>query len=276
MSKYLNPEVVCRAFERLSSRNIGGKVHLERTSVLMYFLSVDATCQHFGASCLDLNPDSSEGKYNRKQVEIEFTKLVLVESAHDGLKQVNELGKIDIDGTSPEKRISSNFLTVPLKKASSQMEPYYYPRRPKAPVLKMGPSATGKKWGVGYHDEWTTNFLTLLASIKSSTPLLDLALFVCRNCAFDDGVSDIFPALGAQLEKRFTKDMADFWISRIGKERVLALRIDVPFVDHYLSFARYHKGVTTFKRYDQMKKTELIGRIHQLESMMGLTGQAVK
>ena len=268
MSKYLNPELIRRAFERLSSRNIAGKVHLERTSVLMYFLSFDATCKHFNVNNLDLNPETLEGKHNRKQLELEFTKLVLVGNTHDGLKQVIELGKIDEAGNSPEKRISSNFLTVPLKKASGQVEPYYYPRRPKAPVLKMGPAATGKKWGVGYHDSWMSNFLALQTSIKSATPSLDLAVFVCRDCALDDGVNDLANALGDQLEKRFTKDMASFWVSRIVKERVLARHIDAPFVSHYSSFLGTHKAAAPAKRYEQMNKSELIERIRQLESML--------
>lgn len=272
MSKYLSPELVCKAFKRLSSRNITGKVHLERTSVLMYFLSVDATCKYLGVCDLDLNPDSLEGKNNRKQVELEFTRLVLVGNSHEGLKQVIELGKIDKAGISPEKRISSNFFTVPLKKASDQIKPYSYPRRPNAPVLKMGLTATGKKWGVGYHDDCMSNLLVILTAIKSSTPLLDLAVFVCKDCIFSDDFHDLVPALGDQLEKRFTKKMADLWVSRIEKEKVLARHIDIPFVDHYLSFASFYKeSPATANCYKKMKKSELINRIHQLESMLGAT-----
>lgn len=272
MSKYINKELICKAFERLSSRNTTGKSHLERTSALMYFLSVDASFKHFGVSSLDLNPESLEGKNSRKQVELEFTRLVLVGNTHDGVKQVVELGKIDEGGTHPEKRISSNFLTVPLKKASDQTALYYYPRRPKAPLFKMGFAATGKQWGIGYHDNWMSNFLVMLSTIKSPTPSSDLAVFVCRDCTLDDGVVDLFSALGEQLKKRFTKNMADFWIQRIEKEKILARYIEVPFADHHEPFASfYRQGAALVKRYEQMKKSELIDRIHQLESMLGTT-----
>lgn len=78
---------------------------------------------NFDVADLDLNPDSLEGKDNRKQVEVEYTKTDLLEKTRDDFKQVTELGKIDVGGTTPEKRISSNFFTVPLKKASGQKEP---------------------------------------------------------------------------------------------------------------------------------------------------------
>lgn len=272
MAKYLNPELVCKSFERLSSRITTGKSHLERTSVIMVFLAVDAACKNLDVENLDLNPATLAGRNTRKSVELEFTKLVLVGNTHGAIKQVIELGKIDEDGTSPEKRISSNFLTVPLKKASDQTVPYFYPRRPKAPLLKMGPAATGQKWGIDYHDDWTSNFLVMLSTIKSPTPSLDLAVFVCRDCPIDDGAGDLFSALEDELKKRFTKKMAEFWVNRMEKEKVMARCVETPFVDHYVSFAvSYKQGITAAKRYEQMKKAELIKRIYQLESMLAPT-----
>lgn len=272
MAIYFSQELVCKSFERLSSRNTTGKTHMERTSALMYFLSVDAAFKHFEVSSLDLNPDSLEGKNNRKQVEIEFTRLVLVGNSHGRVRQVTELGRIEEAGTHPEKRISSNFLTVPLKKASNQTPPFYYPNRPKHPLFKMGLAATGKKWGVSFHDNWMSNFLAILTTIKGSTPSLDLAVFVCRDCAIDDGAANIFTALEEQLKKRFTRNLADFWIQRIEKEKVMARGVGAPFADHHVPFASFYKQAPApVKQYGQMKKSELIDRIHQLESMLATT-----
>jgi hypothetical protein len=272
MAKYLSQELVCKSFERLSSRNNTGKTHLERTSALMYFLSVDAAFKHFDVSVLDLNPDSLEGKNNRKQVELEFTRLVLVGNSHDGVSQVTELGKIDEGGTHPEKRISSNFLTVPLKKASNQTTPFLYPNRPKCPLFKMGLTATGKKWGVIFHESWMTNFLAIMTSIKGSTPALDLAVFVCRDAAIDDEASDIFVALEQNLRKRFSKNLADFWIQRIEREKAMHRSVEVAFTDHHASFAGVYKQASASKKeYTQMTTSELIARIHQLESMLATT-----
>lgn len=272
MAKYLSQELVCKSFERLSSRDKTGKTHLERTSALMYFLSVDATFKHFDVSTLDLNPDSLHGKNNRKQVELEFTRLVLVGNSHGVVRQVTELGRIEEDGTHPEKRISSNFLTVPLKKASNQSTPFYYPNRPKFPLFKMGLAATGKKWGVNFHENWKTNFLAIMTTIRGSTPLLDLAVFACRDCAINDEATDIFTALEEQLKKRFTKDLADYWIQRIEKEKAMPRGAEVVFSDHHASFANAYKQASSpVKKYTQMTKSELIARIHQLESKLVTT-----
>lgn len=238
MSKYLSQEVVCNSFERLSSRDMAGKTHMERTSALMYFLSVDAAFKHFDVTMLDLNPENLNGLNGRKQLELEFTKLVLVGNSNSGVKQVIELGKIESGGTPPEKRISSNFFTVPLKKASNQAAQFFYPSRPtKCPLFKMGQEATGKQWGICFHDDCMPNFLRILATVKSSTPSLDLAVFVCRDSAIDDGVLDIFTALGKQLTKKFTKNLADYWIGKIDKEKVLARGFEAPFAAEYAQFA---------------------------------------
>ena len=269
MSKYLSQEFVCESFERLSSRNKTGKTHMERTSALMYFLSIDAAFKYFDVSILDLNPDTLDGRNSRKQVELEFTRLVLVGNSHEGIRQVTELGKIEDAGSHPEKRISSNFLTVPLKKASNQTTPFYYPNRPKHPLFKMGLAATGKKWGVSLHDNWMSNFLAILTTIKGSTPLLDLAVFVCRDCVIDDGTTDIFTALKEQLKKRVTIKLAEFWIQRIEKERIISRRIQSPFADEHAPFVNVYKQAhTTVKKYSQMNKSELIARIHLLELML--------
>jgi hypothetical protein len=115
-----------------------------------------------------------------------------------------------------------------------------------------------------------SNFLAIQTTIKGSTPSLDLAVFVCRDCAIDDESADIFSALEEQLKKRFTSNLADFWIQRIKKEKVMPRGVVAPFADHHAPFASFYKPTTApVKRYEQMKKSELIDRIHQLESMLG-------
>jgi len=273
MTKFLNCDLVSVAFKRLSSRKREGKTHLERTSALMYFLAVDATCKELGTSSLDMNPDSLDGKNNRKQVELEFTKLVLVKSSADSVLQVIELGQIEFGGTSPEKRISSNFFTVPLKKASGQKDPYFYPRRPKAPLLKMGPTSTGMKWGIQYHEGWQSNFPLLLTEIRDATPHLDLAIFLLRDQSIDDSTPDVITALRAGLEKRFTNGVADYFIQKITQETLFARHIDNPFSDHYAQFAEtYENESATSSSYEKMKKTELVDRILELEGLLRENG----
>ena len=269
MAKFFSSDLVSVAFKRLSSRKREGKTHLERTSALMYFLAFDAACKELGLSTLDLDPDSLEGKNNRKQVELEFTKLVLVKSTADGILQVAELGQIEFGGTSPEKRISSNFFTVPLKKASGQKDPYFYPRRPNAPLLKMGASSTGMKWGIACHENWQSNFPLLLTEIRDSTPHLDLAIFLLRDQSIDGDTIDALTALKHGLTKRFSNDVAEYFIQKIAQETLFASPTGNPFSDHYSQFADiYENESATCSSYEKMKKSELVDRILKLEGLL--------
>jgi hypothetical protein len=178
---FLSTELVSKCFQRLSARERGGKKHLERTSALLYFLAFDATCKFFEVDALDFTPETLIGKNHRRQFELEFVRLAVLERNQDQLKQVTEFGKIDINGTIPEQRISSNFFSVPVKKASTRTDAALYPNRPKAPVLSMGVFATGKPWGVTLYEKWQTNLPKLLSEIRYSTPNIDLAIFAVRD-----------------------------------------------------------------------------------------------
>lgn len=273
MTKFFNCDLVSNAFKRLSSRKREGKTHLERTSAIMYFLAVDAACKELGLPSLDLNPDTLDGKNNRKQVELAFTKLVLVDSSASGILQVAELGRIESGGTSPEKRISSNFLTVPLKKASGQMDSYFYPRRPKAPILKMGPASTGMLWGIKYHEDWQNNFPKLLTEIKEPTPHLDLAIFLLRDQPIEAAIPDVETALKAGLKRRFSIEVAEYFIQKINQETIFARHLGTPFSSQYRKFAEKYKNEPTVdSNYGKMKKSELVERVMELERLMRANG----
>ena len=273
MEKYLSPAVVSRSFKRLSSREPTGKKHLERTSALMYFLAFDATCKHFKKSILDFNPDNLEGKNNRRQFELEFVKVVLLEKTHNGLKQVIELGKVNTGGTIPEQRVSSNFFSVPLKNASERETPCSYPLRPAAPLLKIGFFAADMKWGIGYHDDWITNFPRFLSEIKEPTPFLDLAVFICRDGKFEEDFTDYADAVCNHLEKRFTKALSNYWISRIDKEKILDRYTDEYFIGQHSLFSKFYKDDSgPAAQYIKMKKHKLVERIIYLENKLAERG----
>src|SRR5690606_35170148 len=175
----------------------------------MYFLAFDAVCKKVDNTLLDLNPDKPNGKNNRKAIELEFTKLVLLDRSHGQIRQVSELGKVDCKSKDPEKRISSNFLTVPLKRASGQAGNFYYPQRPSTPLFKMGPAATGLKWGLKYYEDWMDNLPKLLSEIKDSTPFTDLAIFVFRDASIDAPVSSsLIDVLRPLITARFSEPLA--------------------------------------------------------------------
>jgi hypothetical protein len=214
---YLNKALVELSFERLSSTKDTGKASLEKTSALMYFLAFDTVVKKTGKCPFDLHPKRLEGQNNRADMKLAFLRLVFLGLTNKKVMQVVTLGKIDTGGRSPEKRITANFLTVPLKKASVSNKPYLYPSRP-APVLQMGNIATGLEWGIGYFDDWKRNLPRLLSEVKSNTQFTDLAVFVLRNIEFRG--NDFRGELMQSIESMFTSDFSEFWKRQIESEKV--------------------------------------------------------
>jgi hypothetical protein len=200
----------------------------------MVFLAFDASCQATNQKLLDLNPKTPTGQNQRQLIELEYTKLVFLGNANEGVEQIIELGKADTLPIDPGKRFSSNFLTVPLKKASESEGVYDYPRRPKTPLMKMGEEATGHKWGITHHGEWKRNLPKLFEDIRGSTFFTDLAVFVNRDTNLGNPVN-LSEGLKASLSKRFTIALAEFWCAKIDRERPLVSRhfAESALRDHY-------------------------------------------
>jgi len=268
MSRYINPDRVKDSFSRLSSQDDGGKAHLERTSAILYFLSFDAVCKKCETSLLDLNPDTLAGKNNRKRLELEFSKLVLLDSIHGTPIQLVEFGKIDAIGKSPEKRISSNFLTVPVKKASVQATPYLYPKRPpECPLLKIGKVATGELWGMTYHPDFAQNFFKILSTAKTSTPAYDLTLLILRDTNIAEDCLDFFEGLSELISERYTKFVAAMISKRMERERLFVNSTIPEYIDHYRSFAYEERDqVSDASRFIGMSRADLICKVVELES----------
>lgn len=274
MTSFLSTELVSKCFKRLSARERGGKKHLERTSALLYFLAFDATCKFFEVDTLDFTPETLLGKNHRRQFELEFVRLAVLERNQDKLKQVTEFGKIDVNGTVPEQRISSNFFSVPVKKASTRPDQALYPNRPKAPVLSMGVFATDKPWGVTLYEKWQTNLPKLLSEIKHPTPNIDLAIFAVRDMPLRTEYNDVLEAISDSLKNKFTKHLCDYFSSRFEKEKVFCNHLDKPFSDHYSLFSHnYQAEIPSGEAsYKSMKKEEMIQRIIYLEEILEKNG----
>lgn len=270
MGAYLKAEQITTCFSRLASRKSEGKTPMERTSALMYFLSVNAALKSINQTRIDLNPDKTEGANNRKRIELEFTKLVLLSHQNGELFQVCELGKVAESEKSPEKRISSNFLTVPLKKASEQTRPYNYPKRPSTPLIKMGPAATGLKWGMEIHEEWRENLPKLFSEVVCPTVFTDLAVFVFRDHNFLDIPSTYLEAFSMALKHRFTNDLAEFWIEKIKKEQVLVKHMAAPFSSNYEPMVNGRTKIKEVKTPQDVKV--LKKRIQYLEGLLDKNG----
>lgn len=246
---------------------------MERTSALMYFLAFDAAVKNLDCRPLDLNPRSMEGKNNRQVVELEYVKLVQLKPSDEGkVRHVVTLGKIDKGGSPPEKRISSNFFTVPVKKASESAKVYTYPNRP-APLLKMGAAATNIKWGVDYHNDWKTSLPKLLMELKSSTPFTDLAVLVTRNDPFSDGSMKMHVALSSAIHKRFGEDLADFWAKRMDTEKVFFKHGEDPFRSSYsdplaADYLSMESRASDKEALKTLDKDVLVDRVVYLEGLL--------
>ncbi|MHA4811744.1 hypothetical protein ACX0G9_26845 [Flavitalea flava] len=236
----------------------------------MYFLAFEAVLKNTDETYLDCNPDKTDGIHARKAIEFEFTKLVLLGNADGHPYQVYELGKIAKDGTMPEKRISSNFLTVPLKNASKQAAPYYYPKRP-APLMNLGQAASGVKWGIVRHTDWAKNLPRFFSEITGSTFFTDLAVFVVRDMPIPDShAKNCIDALTILLGKKFSAELSEFWIDKIKKEHILARHLASPFCNAYeplVDKIRVSSGLSPKTELEELKN-----RIAYFEGLLQANG----
>jgi hypothetical protein len=170
-----------------------------------------------------------------------------------------------VGGKTPEKRISSNFLTVQVKAATEQSEPFFYPKRP-APLVKLGLAATGMKWGIDYHEEWVKNLPCLLSEIKDCTPFTDLAFFIFRDTELKKESGNYIEVLSEFLKERFTKEVSTFLIERIEKEKLLARHITEPYSDLHKAFCQLDNQ----KNHEllDLRKEDLVDYIGRLETLL--------
>lgn len=273
MTVYLNPKLVEISFNNLAPTTNGGKKHLERTSALMYFLAFDAAVKKLNCCPLDLDPKTINGKTNRDIMSLEFVKFVLLKKSSDHkVRQVSALGQVELGGPEPEKRISSNFFTVPVKKASESAKAYEYPSRP-ASLLKIGAIATGLKWGIDYHDNWCSNFPKFLTEMKGRTPFTDLAVFIFRNEPLQEGYGNLRETLSRAMYGRFGGDLAAFWSQRMDMEKVFFKHGDDPFRDNHqdaLTESTFSAigGVSDREALQSLDKAMLIDRVVYLEGLL--------
>jgi hypothetical protein len=273
MPTYFSSDQVLSSFKRLASRKLEGKTWLERTSSLMYFLAFDAVTKKMGQQRLDFDPERKEGKENRRLIELEFLKLVLVDNRHGRISQVCELGKISKVSQAPEKRLSSNFLTVPLKKASQQAEPYHYPKRPSTPLIKMGQRATGVNWGMERHENWRENLPKFFSEVRTSTVFTDLAIFVMRDTEFrQPQTSNYVDVLSELLKERYSTELSIFWIEKIKKDDFMVKHITNPFSDTHESFLKkYEQSENRSNLTNETSKDERILYLEGLLHQHGIT-----
>jgi hypothetical protein len=213
---YFSKDLVRKSFCNLACLDSKGKLGIERTSALMYFLAFSAMKKNNQAMSFD--PSYSQGLDNRKTISRQYSKLVTVKNnGSESVDFIQDLGKIEINSPfTPDKKISSNFLTVPLKKASDSDKPQDYPKRPK-PLLRLGKVGNVGRWGIEMHPSWQENFHLFLEDRKSKTKYFDLAIVVLRDEEFE-GTQSLKEALSELLRKKFSSELSTFWNSKLNWE----------------------------------------------------------
>lgn len=229
--KYLSDNLIEESFLRLREIKPGGKKGLERTSALVVFLALDSLLKKTAISTpVDLDPGNAIGKNNRDLLTREVSKLVLIKNIGSEPCHVLNLGEITINSTTPEKRFSANFLTTPLKAATTDSKASGYPSRPK-PILILGPTATKLTWGIDRHPDWRDNLPIFLAERKTKTPFHDLACFVLRQRGFVSESTSLQEGLVDGLSEIFTDELCMYWKSKLSFEKPYATEISNPFQD---------------------------------------------
>lgn len=265
---YLNECNVKCAFKRLSAKTANGKKMNERTSAIMYFLAFDLVAKQHGKSELDLSPKENF----RKLMANEYYSLVVLGSKINEVKYFKEFGKIEIVKNSKcvEVKISSNFFTTRLKKASEISTKSGYPKRP-VPLLLLGPGIVQGNWGITYSSNWEENLPLFFTDIQSNTPFTDLALLVCRNEEFDGNSRNLQEILSSLLKKKFTERVADFWSSRLNIEKIFVKHIDEENLlsEQYGNY-NWECGNTRREELQSMNKAGLISRILDLENILDM------
>lgn len=265
---YLSEKLIEQSFFRLGEQiesDKKKKIFMERTSALMYFLAFDTLVKSHGASPINFDPTTVDGAENRKAMALEYSNLATFHHGSDGTnRSFFVLGHVELDKTEPERRISSNFYTVPLKKASESLTPCPYPKRP-APILFLGKCDNKSSWGIDYHPDWKTDLPLFLCDIKSSAHFTDLAIVVLRYRQLQSVENGLFAALSEGLRIKYTESLSAYLIDKIRSEKILwknttgfEFQNDMPKV-----FVN-----STIDKYHNCDKGVLIKRIQYLESVL--------
>ena len=264
--KYLQDSLIRDSFLRLRQVEQGGKKGLERTSALLYFLAFDALLKRTGVSApVDLDPEDVIGKNNRDILTREFVRLVHIKNVGTKPCHVLNLGEITIGGTTPEKRFSANFLTVPLKSATTNSNATGYPNRPK-PLLMLGPTGTGLIWGMDRHPDWQENLPVFLQERKTKTPFHDLACFVLKQRGFISEATSLQDGLTDGLREVFTAELCDYWRKKLSLEKPYVASIEQPFQEKAPAAFEDHSWAECTPLED--KTGALVERISYLEGLL--------
>lgn len=205
-----------------------------------------------------MSPDSAAGRRNRALFTSNFGRLSKAAVCPD--HEIVEFGSLRPSASSPEKRVSANFLTTRLKVASQGNSAMGYPSRP-APVLQLGSPDVHRRWLVSRHIEWRTNLAKCLMGTRSKTPFADLAVVVLRDVPFEHGPASAVSMLSEALQSRFSKVFTSSLLPFIRAESVHS---SFP----KLAFQKLPADLTSDVKAHAPSAGVLLARVKYLESIL--------
>ncbi len=269
---YIADDALRASFDRLLSSDPKAKKGLERTSALMYFLAFDALVSRVLASktdVVDMNPSSANGQYNRNQFVAQYLNLVVI--SQSPAAHIHKLGSVTTEGARPDKRISANFLTTPLKRASQAAEPNEYPKRP-SPLLVLGVAEGGSRWGVMRHTDWKANLASFLADSNSKTPFTDLAVVLSRRHKMPAKTHLDHTDLTNALKALFSDDLSDVWQKhlRIESKRAACPEISLQPSESRVLYPQAQSATTLNSRVGKISDRNRISYLERLLTQNGI------
>ncbi|GAB2874112.1 AAA family ATPase [Hymenobacter ruber] len=231
MPKYFSNAAFISEFKKLRHSTTTGKVGKEQTSALCTLLAFDMAEKSLGKDLLDLSVNSGD----RSEFSRKFDELMTFGQEAEGVLLVDDLGYLSYSDGTASSRLSKNFLTTILKKASEAAAQSVYPRRGAA-VLNLGLSAT--KYGTRKVADWKGALTSHVEERELDTfdddsfDLTPLAMFVLRDFEFPDSiVGNPRKGVTAALHLILTDDVADYLAAHLYFDGAVNYFDDKPLSD---------------------------------------------
>lgn len=207
---YFSAKTFNHFYRLLQMENPKGKTGRERTTGLATFLALDKVQKMISEDVINLHPDADQ----RTLFTNAFVEILLIGQKEDFEYQASDLGFIEKSSQTLAKKLSSNFLTVPVKKGSNQTGLYPYPGRP-SPLLNLGMEVPKfGKWGATKHPQWTANFVRFLEGRLCGNDTFPLIVFLLRETKLSGNLNDNpQDVLFSVLKSIFTDELSEYLVS---------------------------------------------------------------
>lgn len=206
VTMYFSSKIFNECYQLLGTEN-QGKLNIERTSSLVYFLATNMVQREENVEVVNVHKDSTM----RKSFTDAVSSLFVLGRNAEGLEyQANYLGQITIDSNTMAVKTGKNFFSTQVNSASKRTEPVDYPTRPtNSAILKLGIQTDNGRYGIEKHENWQQNINNFLNFRFSKSDTFPLIVFLLRNKDIDISGS-IEQSIEDALSENFTENVVQF------------------------------------------------------------------